>query len=296
MKTERYTAVDHACACPNLNEQAGRNAGDRAVVMRFGVCGDVSLAAAAARASYDFAEWSVHALLRPRESDDAFRASLDALPAAGLPYPVANCFVPGDLKITGPEVDNAALESYVTTAMRRAERAGVQVIVFGSGGARRIPDGFDAWVAHDQLVAFCRMAAAMAHNHGVTVAVEPLNRSECNVLTTVSECAALVNEVGHPSIRLLVDAYHLMRDDDLYESIVTHGPLLAHVHIATEKNRVAPGAEPCDFSRFFDALAKARYTGRVSIEGKIPNPKTDLPAALTLMRKLAGIGVDEETR
>lgn len=254
--------------------------------MQFGVCGDLSMAAIAARESYDYAEWSVPALLKPRESEDAFLASLDNIRAAALPYPVANCFVPGDLKITGPHVDNAALQSYVATTMARAERAGVRTIVFGSGGARRIPEAFDAPTAHDQLVAFCRMVAPMADKHGVTVVVEPLNTTECNVLTTVSECASLVNEVDHPGIRLLVDAYHLMHDADSYDDIVTHANILAHVHIATTPHRLAPGAETCDFSRFFDALADAHYTGRVSIEGKLPRPETELSAALTVMRNL----------
>jgi sugar phosphate isomerase/epimerase len=255
--------------------------------MQFGVCGDLKIAAIAGRASYDYMEWTVAELLKPRESEEVFCAALDNLRTAALPYPVANCFVPGDLKLTGPEVDSGALRDYVTTTMQRAERAGVEVIVFGSGGARRIPEGFDPEAAWEQLVAFCRMVGPLAHDHGVKVVVEPLNLAECNVLNTVDECATLVNEVAHPGIRLLVDAYHLMRDDDSYDDIVKHGDLLGHLHIATVPNRHAPGAEPCDFSPFFLALAKANYKGRLSIEGKINEPETELPAALTVMRESA---------
>ena len=263
--------------------------------MLFGVCGDAKIAEVAIRESYDFAEWSVPALLKPREGDDAFSATLDDLRAAGLHYPVANCFVPGNLKITGSEVDNSALQAYVTITMKRARRAGVEVIVFGSGGARRIPDGFDPRVAKEQIIAFCRMVAPIAHDHGVTVVVEPLNKAECNVLTTVDECATLVKDVAHPALRLLVDAYHLMRDGDSYGDIVKHGRLLAHIHIATIPHRLAPAAEDCDFSAFFDALAEAQYTGRISIEGKITNPQTELPAALAIMRKLSDIGRNDDS-
>lgn len=263
--------------------------------MQFGVCGDMHIGAIAADNSYDFAEWSVLGLLKPQESEDAFRTSLGALHAAELTYPVANNFVPGDLKITGPDADTSALQTYVSTTMARAERAGIQIIVFGSGSARRIPEGFDPQVAKEQLATFCRMVAPLAHDHGVAVVVEPLNKAECNVLTTVAECAELVNEVAHPGIRLLVDAYHLMHDGDSYDDIVKHGDLLAHVHIATVPNRQAPGAEPCDFSQFFSALGKANYTGRISIEGKIVDPATDLPAALTIMRELSAIATDNDS-
>ncbi|MFH0879185.1 MAG: sugar phosphate isomerase/epimerase family protein [Lentisphaerota bacterium] len=255
--------------------------------MQFGVCGNLSVAAAAANASYDFAEWSVGALLKPRESEDAFCAAVAGVRAAKLPYPVVNCFVPGDLKITGPEVDMSALRKYATTTLMRAERAGVEIIVFGSGGARQIPNGFDPHAAHEQIVSFCSMVASIAHDRGVTVVVEPLNHAECNVLTRVAECAALVREVGHPALRLLVDAYHLLQDSDSYEDIVTNGDILSHVHIATVPSRLSPAAEPCDFAPFFAALAQAGYTGRVSIEAQITNPNTDLPAARTLMNSLA---------
>ena len=254
--------------------------------MQFGVCCDPAMTGCAATAGYDFAEWSVGALLKPREPQGAFLAALEAVRGAKLPFPVVNCFVPADLKITGPDVDRSELLKYVATAFERAELAGVETIVFGSGGARRIPEGFSSEAAHDQLVWFGSMVAPVARRHGVTVVVEPLNSMECNVLTTVRECAALVREVDHPGLRLLVDAYHLLRDNDSCEDIVANGDLFAHVHIATVANRLAPGAEPCDFVPFFNALTRAGYNGRVSIEATIQSPEKDLPEAITLMRGL----------
>ena len=254
--------------------------------MQYGVCGGPDLAPAAAEASFDFIEWSVGALLRPQEPRHAFEAELDQATATPLPFPVLNCLVPGDLKITGPDADTGKLEEYVTTTFQRAEKARVETIVFGSGSARRIPDGFDPKAAYDQLVRFCSMLAPIADQNGVTVVVEPLNRTECNVLTTVAECAALVREVAHSALRLLVDAYHLSHDNDSYDSIVDNAGILSHVHIATVPTRLAPAAEPCDFAPFFEALTKAGYDGRISIEAGIPDPENDLPAAISLMKTL----------
>jgi len=258
--------------------------------MLFGVCGDAKMASVAAKAGYDFAESTVGGVLKPRESDEAFRAGLAAWREVGIPCCALNCLLPNDLPVTGPAVDKAALRAYLTTTMKRAQEAKVEVIVFGSGGARRIPDGFDAKTAHEQLVSFSGMVASLACNHGVTIVVEPLNKTASNVLVTVAESAALVREVGHPSFRLLVDAHHFMRDDNDYESIVKNGYLLSHAHIATVTTRLAPGGEPCDFGPFFAALAKGGYKGRISIEGKIPNPEADLATALRVMKELAGDG------
>ena len=261
--------------------------------MQFGVCGNPAIAGAAAPAGFSYFEWSVGELLKPREPEAAFEVALAEVRSAGLPCPVVNCFVPGDLKITGPSVDCDALQKYVTTTFERAAVAGVEIIVFGSGGARQIPEGFDRGQAHGQLVRFCSMFAPIAEKNGVTVVLEPLNRTECNVLNGVGECAALVREVGHPALRLLVDAYHLLRDGDPCEDIVANGDLLRHAHIATIPNRLAPAAEACDFVPFFEALVRAGYKDRLSIEGNIPSPGTELARAFSLMTNLVDAALEK---
>lgn len=255
--------------------------------MQIGICCGPEQAGAAAKAGFEYFEWSVGGLLQPLADRAAFEEALQRVRAAALPCPVVNCFIPGDLKVTGPSADTAALRRYVTTAFERAETAGVRVIVFGSGAARRVPDSFDRGHAASQIAEFCRMLAPIAGQHGVTVVVEPLNVGECNILTTVGESAALVRQVGHPALRLLVDAYHFAKDGDSFADLAAGASLLAHAHLATIPNRLAPGAEPCDFSRFFTTLRQGGYAGRVSFEGKAPESPEGLALAASLMRGLA---------
>jgi sugar phosphate isomerase/epimerase len=256
--------------------------------MQYGICGSPRIAGPAAQAGYDYFEWSAGGLLKPREDEAAFTTALEAVRQAGLPCPVVNVFVPADLKITGPAADLAALEQYVTVACRRARQAGVQVIVFGSGGARRIPEGFERAAAWRQILDFVGMMAPIAAAQSVIIAVEPLNLAECNVLTTVGECARLVREVDHPAIRLLVDAYHLLKDGDSLEDVAANGDLLAHVHVATVPDRLAPGMQTCDLQPFFTALKRGGYHGRVSIEGNLPTDPRDLRRSLSLLKTFNG--------
>jgi sugar phosphate isomerase/epimerase len=256
--------------------------------MQFGICCEPSLAGTAAQAGFDYYESTVGALLKPLESDAEFRSALEIVRKNKLRCPAVNVFVPATLKITGPAVDLSALKGYVSTTCQRAEAAGVNTIVFGSGGARRIPDGFDRSAAWRQLVAFCQMLAPIAAQHDVTIAVEPLNQAECNVLTSVSECAQLVREVNQPAIRLLVDAYHLLKDNDSLADVVTNASLLEHVHVATIPSRLAPGMETCDLRPFFSALSAGGYSGRVSIEGKLPDTAQELRQSLKFMQALVG--------
>jgi sugar phosphate isomerase/epimerase len=255
--------------------------------MQFGICGGPDVAKLAKEAGYDYWEWSVGGLLKPLEDAAAFAQSLAEARATQLPCPVLNVFVPGSHKITGPAADLARLRDYVTVVFTRAREAGVTCIVFGSGGARMVPEGFDHAEARRQIVAFLRMAGPIAAENSVTVAVEPLNPKECNILTSVAEGASVVRETNHRAIRLLVDGYHLLRSDNVVADIEANGVLFAHTHVATKDNRLMPGTEPCDLAPFFRALARAGYDGRLSFEGKIPAPAVaPLAEGLAVMKRL----------
>jgi sugar phosphate isomerase/epimerase len=255
--------------------------------MKFGVCAPIESAGILAAAGYDFIELHVQRDLKTTEAEDAFADILPGIQGAAVPAIAANCFVPGELSITGPAVEQDALEAYASMAFERAARAGLETIVFGSGGARRIPDGFDRDMAWKQLVRFGQQIGPLASAHGVTVVVEPLNRRECNVLNLVGECAQYVREVDHPNVRLLVDAYHWAVEDDSEEDLVAALPLIRHAHIATYTSRMAPGLEPCDFRPFFRALARGGYDGRLSIEGRWSAFEDDAPQALATLQEAA---------
>lgn len=236
--------------------------------MKLGVCADPELAPVLAQAGFDFIELNVQGHLKSVAGEEAFVSELARIQAAALPAPAANCFVPGNIKITGPEANLSVLEDYVTTALGRAERAGMDTIVFGSGGARSIPEGFDRAVAWDQLVAFGKLCGPIAAQHNVMIVVEPLNQRECNVLTSVRECGEYVKAVDHPNVQLLVDTYHWAVDDHDDAAIIEYGQHIRHVHIATRDNRLPPGFEDNHFSKCISALKSAGYDGRVSIESK----------------------------
>jgi len=254
--------------------------------MKFGVCGGLELMPLLAHSGYDYLEMSVGGLLKPTEDEAAFKVELATLQAGAVPCRALNCLVPGTMKVVGPAVDGAALQRYVRTVCARAHRAGVPILVFGSGAARAVPDGFDRAQALAQLRAFCRMLGQTAAAQHITIAVEPLRRHECNILNTVAEAAALVRAVQHPAIRLLVDAYHWAQEHEPPDAIIANADLLVHTHIATTVNRKAPGSEDDDFRAFFAALRAARYAGTMSIEAGLDTASESLPRALALMKSL----------
>ena len=257
--------------------------------MRYAVCtNDPAVIADAREAGFDYVEASVPNLVRPFDPEEAFEETLASYLAAGLPIESTNLFLPRELRCTGPDAQPLdRLAEYAETVFRRLARAGVPVVVFGSGGARKLPDGWPKEKADEQFVALLSRIGPLAEKHGVKIAVEPLARVECNYINTVDEGAALARASGSPAVGVLADSYHWARNEETAETILAAKGVLFHAHLATMPNRKAPGMESYDFVPFFRALLAAGYDGRVSIEGGLPPPETrvaGLRAALDILR------------
>lgn len=251
--------------------------------MRFGACTSFADAPLFAEAGFDFLELNVQLFLQGGEPDSAYATEWKKAQACPLPAQAANCLVPGNLKVTGPQADPEKLASYMAVVCRRAEQAGIRTLVFGSGAARQVPDGFPREEAWRQLLDFAKTAAQVAASHGIVLVVEPLNQSECNILNTVGESAEFVREAGHSHLQLLVDSYHWWRDDLDEKALIQAGGLLHHVHLATATNRLAPGSEAANFADFFALLREGGYCGPLSIEAIWKNPAAEAPAAFQIL-------------
>jgi hypothetical protein len=71
-----------------------------------------------------------------------------------------------------------------------------------------------------QSVSSLRELARYASDHGVTLAIEPLNRYEHYFLNTVEQAVVLANEVGEPNLKVHVDTYHMnIEEKDLYAAV-----------------------------------------------------------------------------
>jgi sugar phosphate isomerase/epimerase len=256
--------------------------------MRLGLCTNAAQnAALLAGSPLDYLEENVQGFLCPLADEGRFLANLSAALTLGTPIAAANCFLPADLPCVGPQADPIRLRAYAGTAFRRARQAGIRCIVFGSGGSRRIPDGWSRARAEAQFTALLRDIAPLAANQGVVIALEPLNRGECNFITSLAEGATLVRAAGHPAVRLLADLYHMGVEGEPWSEIERHADLLAHVHVARVAGRAAPGPDD-GLDEGYAALHRSGYGGDISLECGWGDLERELaPAQAWVRRRMA---------
>lgn len=252
--------------------------------MQIGYCGPVETGLAAQAAGFDYLECPLTSLLGD-EDEAAFAPVLAAYRASPLPVHAFNIFLPGDLKVVGPEVDQARLQSYLEVTLTRAQTIGARLIVFGSGAARRVPEQTPRDKAIAQLVQFLRNVAEVAAATGITIAIEPLNRKESNIINSVAEGVELAQRVDRPEIRVLADFYHMDEEVEPLEHIVTYKDWLAHIHVA-DTGRLAPGTGQYPYETFAAQLAQAGYEGMVSIECRWRDFAIEAGPAVQFLRRV----------
>jgi len=252
--------------------------------MRFGCCTNINGIGAVKTAGYEYVELPVVALLGEKPDSEFFPIG-DAIAAHSIKPEAWNILLPGDMKITGPEVDIYRINRYLHTSFARASGLGGRVVVFGSGGARRVPDGFPMKEAQVQLVEFLDVAADAANRYGFKIAIEPLNRKESNIINSVAEALELAIAVGRPEVRVLADLYHIDEEQEPLSHVADAGLWLLHTHTA-DTGRYMPGSGSYDNLGFMRALLKAGYEGRLSVECTWNDFASEAPLALEFLREI----------
>ena len=73
----------------------------------------------------------------------------------------------------------------------------------------------------ERVVRGLQEAGRYAAEHGITLAVEPLNRFETDFCNTARQACALADQVGSPGVGIMLDTFHMnMEDDDLPAAIL----------------------------------------------------------------------------
>lgn len=215
---------------------------------------------------------SIARLVSPKTvSDEQFEKNMVLFQKLKTPIYAFNIFLPGEMKVIGPEVNEQAILEYVDKILQRISRTETKMIVWGSGGSRRLPEGFDKDIAVNQFISIAKKIAKLAKKYKIVVALEPLNTTETNFINSVRDALYIVKKVNHKNLRLNVDIYHMLKDNEKPAIIAKTKKYIVHCEIAEKDNRTAPGVVGTDFKPYFSELAKIGYHNKIVIEGRWKN-------------------------
>ncbi len=197
-----------------------------------------------------------------------------------------NGLVPGSVRITG-DINKALVREYVDKTFYRLKELGISILVFGSGAAKNVPEGFSMEKAWDQILEFGHFAAECAGKYGQTIAVEPLCYAEANIINTLEDGARYVNAINRDSFKLLADFYHVNQNKEDLSELEKYKDLLVHVHIAGLKRGIPETEEDKEYVKScIRKLKEIGYNGNVSYEGAMTDDLAGVGEMINLFREV----------
>jgi sugar phosphate isomerase/epimerase len=168
---------------------------------------------------------------------------------------------------------DAALRRRTADAMVRmvelCAAMGGRYLVHGSPGQRSVPPGESREGALERARECLARAARAAEQHGVTYCIEPLAKAETDLVNTVAEAALLVDEIGSPAFKTMIDcsAAGQAESESVPGLIVRWWPTgkIAHVQV-NDPNRRGPGQGDMKFAPILAALRDVGYGGVLAVE------------------------------
>ncbi|MEJ8279974.1 hydroxypyruvate isomerase family protein [Pseudonocardia spirodelae] len=233
--------------------------------------------AAAAAAGFDAVEfWWPFA--EPVPADREVDAFVAAVADAGVTLTGLN-FAAGDMPagergILSDPARSTEFADSVAVAVGIGERLGTLGFNALYGNRR---DDLDPVRQDETADANLAMAAAAAARIGAVALLEPVSGVEAYPLKTADDAVAVLDRVGSPDLRLLLDVYHLaVNGDDPAAAIDRHAGRIGHVQIADAPGRGEPGTGTLPIHDLLARVVAAGYRGPVSLEY---SPATDDPFA-----------------
>lgn len=177
---------------------------------------------------------------------------------------------PPGLSISTPDAAlHARTVAFLTRMIAFTAACGAQVLVHGSPRQRSPAPGQSTADALARSTAAWTALAEPAREHGVTLCIEPLSAVETPVINTVAEAAAVVDAIGSPAVRTMLDLSAAAQSEseppsEVLARYLTSGHI-AHVQL-NDRNRRGPGQGDTPVAPLLRVLHAADYAGWVALE------------------------------
>lgn len=176
---------------------------------------------------------------------------------------------PTGLSITSPDpqVRRTTLE-VMEVLVGVCSALGGSVLVHGSPQQRSLSAEDPAGDVERAIEAFAHVAT-VARDAGVTYCIEPLSPRETAFVNTVAEATAIVDRIGEPALKTMLDARAArLSEPGPLEDVLRDGlrtGAVAHVHL-NDSSSLAPGQGSDPFTGLVEVLLDEGYAGTVAVE------------------------------
>ncbi len=158
--------------------------------------------------------------------------------------------------------------------------------IYSAVGKARMVSADQRKIEWERAVTNIHKASKLAHDRGLEIALEPLNRFESDLINTAEDVMRLIKDVNHTAAKVLLDGFHMAIEEcDLEKAITSVGDKLIHVQVS-ENYRGTPGTGQTPWDSFKRGLTAINYSGVVSIESFTPEIK-ELAGAVCIWKNLA---------
>jgi len=178
---------------------------------------------------------------------------------------------------------------YIAQVLNICEQLGVRILsgpAYSAVGKRRKISDDQRRREWELAVDGLTVAGKMAADHGVTLALEPLNRFETDLVNTTAQVKRMVGDIGLPSVRIHLDTFHMnIEEEHMYDAVALAGDDLVYVD-ASESHRGTPGSGQVRWEEVARGLRDIGYNGDCVIESFTPDCEAIADAA-AIWRPLA---------
>ncbi|WP_217897808.1 sugar phosphate isomerase/epimerase [Cobetia sp. QF-1] len=186
---------------------------------------------------------------------------------------------PGDCDPASPDAsDREAAETYYRQLIDFAQAlGGARVSLHGLVGRIRPADGSDQDSEYRHLVEVLTPLCDYAASREVPLVFEVLNRYESHLINTAAQCRRLIQDIGSPQLKVLLDAYHMnIEEPDPVRALAETGDHLGLYHVA-DSNRGGIGQGHSQLADQFTQLSAMHYDGPIIVEAPAMGPDPFTP-------------------
>ncbi len=252
--------------------------------MKLGINGDFSRIEHIKEWGFDYFEinFSILEAMTDGEFDDLCRR----VRKSGIKAETACSLFPNDVQIYALEPEK--LDSYLTKGCERFRKVGGEVLVFGSGKSRNVPETMCLKEAKERFVAILQKVADIAAEYGLSAVVEPLSFTATNFIHTAAEEMELITAADRKNLGGFIDFYHsYMNHEKLSDLDILKGKMI-HAHIArSDPDRMCPTeADMKDCIAIAVKLKELGYNDRLTFEAGF---KPDVPSMLPQIQNVLNL-------